>query len=117
MGPGLLTTFDLLATTPNEAAVELLLAALEAPRAELRRAALRALIQRGGPRGHREILRRAGRLEAPLREVLDEGIGFMEPVLREAFRSARRQEYAAACQVVLAAREYDLFPALLGLSP
>src|SRR5262245_52071790 len=117
MAQGLLTTFDLLATTPNEAAVELLLAALDTPQAEIRRGALRALIQRPSPSGHREILRRAGRLEQPLREVLGDGIGFMEPALREAFRSARRQEYAAACQVALAAREYDLFPALLGLSP
>ena len=56
MGPALGRTFDLLTTAPNEAAVNVLLWALDSPRRQIRRAALRALITRPSPAGHREIL-------------------------------------------------------------
>ncbi len=117
MSRGLVTTFDLLTTTPNEAAVDLLLAALDSSRPEIRLAALRALIARPTPAGHREILRRVPRIDDLSRGAFAEGAGFMEPALRQALAGGDWKECFAACQIVLWSREYDLLPTLLGLMP
>jgi HEAT repeat protein len=117
MSRGLAITFDLLTTTPNEAAVDVLLAALNSSRPEIRLAAMRSLIARPSPTGHREILRRVSRSDELLRRALAEGAGFMEPTLRQALTGPDWKECFAACQIVLWSREYDLLPALLALMP
>jgi hypothetical protein len=117
MSRGLATTFDLLATTRNESAVDLLVAALDSSRPDVRLAALRGLIARPAPRAHREILRRVPRIDSPLRAAFADGAGFMEPALRQALTGEDWKECFAASQIVLWAREYDLLPTLLSLIP
>jgi HEAT repeat protein len=117
MSHRLATTFDLLATTRNEAAVDLLLTALDSSEPKIRVAALRALVDRSSPAGHREILRRVPHIDETLRAAFAEGAGFMEPVLRQELTTGDWSGCFAACQVVLWSREYDLLPTLLGLMP
>ncbi len=117
MSRGLADTFDLLTTTRNEAAVDLLAAALDSSRPDVRLDALRGLISRPAPHGHREILRRVPRIDSTLRVAFADGAGLMDRALKQALAGADWKECFAACQIVLWAREYDLMPTLLGLMP
>lgn len=117
MSRGLATTLDLLTTTRNESAVDLLIAALDSSRPDVRLAALRGLMARPAPRGHREILRRVPRIDGPLRAAFADGAGFMEPALRLGLTGEDWKDCFAASQIALWAREYDLLPTLLGLMP
>ena len=60
MSEGLKTTFRLLSETENEAAIWVLIPALDSPNVSIREEALAAILKRRSPAGHREILRRLG---------------------------------------------------------
>jgi hypothetical protein len=112
---GLATTFGLLATTDNEAAVGVLIAALDSSRTTIQEGALAALLSRRSTAGHREIFRRFPTLSPRWQEVIRQYPGRMVPTLRVAVLGADVQSCRNACQAAVAFREYDLIPALLSV--
>jgi len=110
---GLKTTFQYLARTENEAAVRLLLHALDSPYPGIREAALRAILTRRSPAGHREVLRRLDTMDERWRQIIGEFPGRMLPTLREAVSSGDARLCATACRAAVWYREYDLIPALI----
>jgi HEAT repeat protein len=109
---GLSTTFSLLATTPNESAVPLLMAALAAPDRAVQHAALRAVLQRQAPLALREILRRLHTGDAAWQEAVAAWPSRATSVIREALLDPEPQLAANACQACLWARCYDMLPVL-----
>lgn len=113
MSPGLKTTFDLLATTPNEACVELLVRALDSTDRSVQVAAVRAIMQRRNPAGQHEIIQRIHRADEQWKAVVDEHRGELSAPLRAALVDPDPQTCANGCQAILWCREYDLMPALV----
>jgi HEAT repeat protein len=109
---GLKTTFDLLAATENQAAVNALIPALDAPEPHIQEAALRALLERRSPLGQREVLRRLDR-GPRWRQIVGEYRGRMSAALRDAVVGADEQMFSNGCDAILCFAEYDLVPALL----
>ncbi len=110
---GLAATFGVLARTDNEAAVSLLIAALDSPRAALQEASLGAILDRRSPAGQREILRRLPAQGDRWRPTIDARRGRMATALRDAVLGSDPQLCASACQAILWFHEYDLMTALL----
>ena len=67
---GLDTTWRVLANTPNETAVEVLLAALDNPLQMIAVGALGALLDRRTPRGMTELVRRWDRFSVSWKEII-----------------------------------------------
>lgn len=117
MAAGLDITLALLARTENEAAVGVLLAALESPYPAIRLGALRALLDRRSPLGQREVVRRLHTMDESWKTVLLEYRGRMTRALRDALLGDEPQARTNACHGVLLFKEYDLIPALLAALP
>lgn len=113
MNPGLRKTFDLLATTGNEAAVPVLVAALDSAQAEVQEAALRAILDRRSLFGQTALVRRLHAVDDHWREIIRENHGGMAHALRNAVLDTDRQMCLNGCQAILWFREYDLIPALV----
>jgi len=113
VGEGLKTTFALLAKTDNEAAVRVLLPALDSPYAAVRDGALEAIVSRRSPEGHREILRRLDRLDASWHRIIAAHSHRMAPTLREAVLGDDLALCCNACRAAVWFREYELVPALI----
>jgi HEAT repeat protein len=110
---GLKTTLQLLSTTENEAAVTVLIPALDSPEQSIREGALRAILDRRSLVGQREILRRMHVLDDRWKEIINERRGRMAHALRDAVLGSDPQMCANGCQAILWFREYDLIPALI----
>lgn len=113
MSAGLSVTFDVLARTDNEAAGPVLLAALDSSHASLQEHALAAILKRGHPAGHREVLARLHAMPETWRPVLERYHSRLLPVCRQALLGADAELCANACRVAVWFREYDLVPSLL----
>jgi HEAT repeat protein len=110
---GLKTTFNLLAHTQNESAVELLIAALDSAEPRIREGAIRAIIERRSLRAQRELIRRWHKLGAQRRELCDDLRGHMTKALREALAGSDEQMAINACQAILVLREYEMMGTLV----
>ena len=110
---GLACTLAVLADTKNEAAVAVLVPALDSSDVAIQEGALRALLARRSPVGQREILRRLHRGGEPWRKVIGEGRGQLTQALRDAVLGADAQMCANACDAILWFREYDLMQGLI----
>lgn len=108
-------TFGLLASTENEAAVPVLVAALDGDAPELRLAALRALLERRSPAGLREIVRRLDRMDDAWRPLVSEFRGRLSPALRDAILGSDATLAANACRAAVWFGEYELIPTLLAV--
>ncbi len=108
-------TFDLLAHTSNEAAVDVLLLGLESHDAGIQSRAFRALLERRNARGQVEIVRRLDSLTAESRRILEEKPGALTQAVRESLSGNEIQLRENAFQAVLWLREYDVAPALIEL--
>jgi HEAT repeat protein len=117
MAAGLDITLDLLARTENEAAVSVLLSALESPVPAIRLGALRALLERRSPLGQREVVRRLHTMDEAWKSVLLQYRGRMTRALRDALLGDEPQVRTNACHGVLLFKEYDLIPTLLSALP
>ncbi len=113
MSKGLSTTFQLLAKTPNEAAVQVLLPALDSPDAAVRESALTAVLKRRSPKGHWKVLGRLHDLTDRDVEIIRDNPGRMTATLRDAVLGTEEQKCVNACQAVIWFREYDLIAALI----
>ncbi|HTU25061.1 MAG TPA: hypothetical protein VMF30_06675, partial [Pirellulales bacterium] len=110
---GLAKTFHVLAKTPNEAAVAVLVAALDSPDPAIQEGALWALLERRSPTGQREILKRLHRDAERWRPIIDQRQGSLTHALRDAVLGSDIQLCRNACQAIIWFREYDLLPALI----
>jgi HEAT repeat protein len=113
VGAGLNTTFELLATTANEASVGALLPALDSPLALIQENAVRAILRRRSPLGQREVLRRLHLGGERWREILAEYQGRLSSALRDAVLANDPQHCANGCSAIVWFGEYDLIPTLI----
>jgi HEAT repeat protein len=110
---GLQATFQLLGRTENEAAVPLLLAALDSPAPRIQQAALRAIFERRSPEGLREVIRRRASIDDAWKKIIQDYPGRFLPALRDAVLSADPEFAAEGCRTAKLFREYDLIPTLI----
>lgn len=110
---GLTTTLELLSKTENEAAVRVLVAALNSPYPAIRDGALVAILKRRSPAGHREVIRRLHTFDQHWLELLREHRGRMRQAPRDAILDTDAQMCANGCRAALWLREYDLTPTLV----
>lgn len=113
MSEHLKTTLLVLTQTKNEAAVRVLIAALDSRWRMIREEALLALLARRSPAGHREVIRRLAQLDETGRAAVRQCRGRMTQALRDAILSTEELMCRNGCEVVLWLREYDLMPTLL----
>lgn len=107
------TTFQFLAKTENEAAMDILIAGLECPDPVTRLGALRAILDRRNPEGHREVFRRLTSLDKQAREIVAERSERLVDAARDALGSPSRDVCAAACNAIASFRLYQVIPALV----
>ena len=110
---GLSKTLDLLAKTPNEAAIGLLIPALDSADTTVQEGALRAILDRRSPTGQREVLKRLHTAGDRWRQIIVERGGRMTHGLRDAVLSTDLQMCRNGCQAIVWFHEYDLVPALI----
>lgn len=113
---GLDITWRALATTPNEAAVDLLLLALDHSRDEIAIGALRALLARRSLRGTLEVVRRWDRLSLRWKEIVAEQPDCLSHALRQAVVGETGPMCVNACHATIWLREYDLAPLLINVA-
>lgn len=113
MSTGLQTTFEIFSKTKNEAAVNVLVPALESPHPQIQEGALRSVLDRRSVVGGREIVRRLHTVNERWKQILEERRGRMTKVLREGLLGDDPQMCANSCQAILWFREYDLVGPLL----
>ena len=84
MANGLSITFDLLTSTDNEAAVQVLIPALDCPNPVVQEGALIALLKRRTAAGGREILDRMSRMKPEWKTIIRQHRGRLTGALRDA---------------------------------
>lgn len=112
---GLATTFGLLGRTENEAAVPLLLAALDAASVEVRTASVRAVLERRSSTCLQELVDRVDRLSEDELHVVYELHGRLAPTLRDAVLGDDDDRAALGFRAAVRFREYDLIATLINL--
>ncbi len=111
---GLEKTFQLLGKTTNEAAVSVLVPALDSAHQVIQDGALRALLGRRSQIGHRAVLTHLHTAGPSWRDIIEANRGrVMTYTLRGAVLGADPQLCINACRAILWLREYDLVPTLL----
>ena len=113
MEGGLAITFDLLTRTPNEAAVSVLLPALDSPDPAIQEAALVAIFRRRTMSGGREILDRMPRMKPEWKAIIRQHRGRMTRTLRDAILGTDPVLCENACRATVWFGDYDLVPTLL----
>jgi hypothetical protein len=110
---GLKLTMSVLAKTHNEAAVRVLLGALDASEPDVQISALRAILARRSASAERELLRRWHTLSKQWKTIIADSGGRLSSVIRDAILSSDEQLHRNGCDAVLAFRDYDMIPALI----
>lgn len=104
---GLSKTFELLGHTKNEAALDVLTPALNAPETAIQDGALLALIERRDIHSQREILRRVPTMPVKWLKLLESRRGSLSKATRDAIFGADREQCSRVCDVVALLRDYD----------
>jgi HEAT repeat protein len=110
---GLSITFDVLMNTDNEAAVQVLIPALDSPDPAIQERALIALLKRRTADGGREILDRMSRMKPEWKSIIRQHRGRLTGALRDAILGQEPGLCENACRAAVMFREYDLIPTLL----
>jgi HEAT repeat protein len=110
---GLPATFRLLTKTKNEAAVALLIPALDSSNVTIQDEALKALLDRHSVAGQREIVRRLHEANPRWEAIIEDRHGRMTAALRDAALATDVQFCKNGCRAALWFSEYDLMPALI----
>lgn len=113
MPTGLDATFSVLAKSQNEAAVQVLLSALDVQDRSVQLGALEAILKRRSVAGHRELLRRWHTLSKHWKHVIADSGSRMSNVIRDAILGSDEQLHANGCDAAIVLNEYDLIPALI----
>ena len=106
-------TLHWLAHTENDAAVPVLVAALDSPHVNLQVAALEALLERRNPQGLQQILDRLNPIPDAWHDVLSEKSGRLANTFRDAVVGDDYRRASLACEAICVFREFDLMPSLL----
>lgn len=115
MSAGLKDTFAFLVKTDNEAAVDVLIAAMDCPQRAVRDRALRSLLARRSPRAHVEVFRRLSSLDRRCRSIISERPDRLARAARDVLHNVDEANSAAIFRAVLSFRLYDTMPALVGI--
>lgn len=115
MSANLRATFQFLARTKNQAAVEVLVAGLDCPHQATREEALRALLERPAPDGHIEVFWRLPTFDQACRAIVNERPERLISAAGEAVQHPTPETCAAACDAILAYRLYETLPAMLAV--
>jgi HEAT repeat protein len=110
---GLAKTLETLATTKNEAAVAVLIPALESPHKHIQHGALQAVLERRSPAGQREIVRRLHSVNDAWQAIITEKQDRLSAALRSAVLDADTQMCSNGCNAAIAFRQYDLIAPLI----
>lgn len=113
MNGGLETTLSKLSKTTNEAAVPLLIRALDSAHQAIQLGALKALLTRRSVAGHDELLARWHTFSERWKDLLAERSGRMAPSLRSAVLGSDTRLCENGCAAVVWFRDYDMAPALI----
>jgi len=113
MSKGLATTLRLLSKTKNEAAVGLLIPALDSAHPAIGEGALAALLDRHSEAGQKEIVRRLHTLNERWEAIIEGNHAHLSHALRDAVLATQPQLCANGCRGALWFHEYDLLPALI----
>ncbi len=113
MANGLSITFDLLTRTENEAAVQVLIPALDCPNPVVQEGALIALLKRRTAAGGREILDRMSRMKPEWKTIIRQHRGRLTGALRDAILGTEPGLCENGCRAAVMFRDYDLIPTLL----
>jgi hypothetical protein len=113
MANGLSITFDLLTGTDNEAAVKVLIPALDCPNPAVQEGALIALLKRRTAAGGHEILDRMSRMKPEWKTIIRQHRGRLTGALRDAILGSDPDLCENGCRAAVMFRDYDLVPALL----
>jgi HEAT repeat protein len=106
-------TFRYLLKTENEAAVDVLIAALESPHLASRREALRALLLRRSSAGQIAVLRRLAALKDDVKAMVQEQPELLVPVVAKGIRESAPADVAVACEVAISVRLYEAVPQMV----
>lgn len=115
MSSGMATTFEVLARTDNEAAVRVLVAALDSPDPDIRQRAVEAILLRRRTGAGLEILRRLDRFGARERAIVARHPNRLGRALRDALVGDDDVLRRRACLAAVEFDEYDLLPTLLAV--
>ena len=113
MTGGLQTTLKVLGETANDAAVAVLLSALEVRDHQIQEAALRTLTLRRSLAAELEVLRRWDQLSDRWKSIVVQRSGWLTPAIRKSVLANDAAVYRNACDAAVATREYDLIPQLV----
>ncbi len=109
------TTFTRLALTPNAAAIDVLIAALDVADDDIRVRAVRALLKRRPTRGLVEVVRRLRTLPAEARDLVEDGAGVLSRALRDCLVSADIGLRDSALELIERFEDYSAIPVLAQL--
>lgn len=101
-------TFDYLATTENEAATSLLLAALDHPQREVAEGGFQAVLRRKAPSALDDVVRRWHVLSDRWKQLAAQRPGVLTTALRTAFHSSDEQLIRNAADAAVAMADYEL---------
>jgi HEAT repeat protein len=106
-------TFSLLTETANEAAVPVLLAALDSPDSAIQELAMQAVLGRRRGAGQRVLVERWHRLSERWKLQIARQPRQISPSVRHAVLSTDAELCANGCSALLYIREFELIPALV----
>ena len=110
---GIETTLRLLKKTPNEAALRVLIPAMDSPREEIRQAALETLLGHRNLAGHKAILCRLHTLDEKQQAIVLHSSTRMSSAIRSAVLGSDGQLCENGCMCAVRFREYDLISTLV----
>lgn len=113
MTTGLKKSLELLAATNNEAATNLLLAALDSADRDIQTSALRCLLKRRSSDGHARLLKRWDTLSDRHKVTIADQAHRMSGALRNAVLSTEHELCEKGLDAAVRLREYDLLPTLI----
>lgn len=113
MNTDLTATFEFLAKTENEAAVDVLAAGLDCSHKVIQRAAVRALLDRRSPQGHQEVFRRLDELDQQCREIVKQRPERLADVVGSVLQDPESDDGDAACDAIAQFALYESLPMLV----
>ncbi len=113
MADPLAQTFQLLTTTANPHAGELLVAAMDVPLPGIQSEAVRSVVSRGGVREQMEAIRRYPLFPKAIQQQLEENAGSLVPAIRQCLQLGRGDLEKAALELARAGETFGIVETLL----
>lgn len=115
MSDPLSITFECLASTENQFAVDVLMSGLDVPHDEVRDRCAVALLKRKGTRGKVEVIRRYPHLNPESRVHFDTYAAQLTPALRQCLLHGDEELAANAIEIIRWTSHFEMFPVLIDL--